>query len=128
MSFPALDFADRAKKAELSELYGVRGIPCLVLLDAEGNLITKEGRSVIGQTPFDDWHRLPEIAKEKAAAEAALLASLPDSISKAEHAHPLNKTARPNGYGCDVCKKGQAPGTSFCCKQCDFDCCLGCAK
>merc|ERR1712057_54704 len=36
--FFALPYADRDKKTELSEKYGVRGIPTLVLLDGDGNL------------------------------------------------------------------------------------------
>jgi hypothetical protein len=66
MSFPALDFKERQKKQELSELYEVRGIPCLVILDQHGNLITKDGRALISQgTPFDEWN-----PKEKEAAAA----------------------------------------------------------
>lgn len=43
MPWSALPFSDRTKKTELSTKYGVRGIPTLVVLDAEGNIITKEG-------------------------------------------------------------------------------------
>jgi len=44
MPWLALPFNDRDKKASLSDKYGVRGIPCLVVLDGEGNVVTKEGR------------------------------------------------------------------------------------
>jgi len=39
MSFMALPFANRSAKEELSTKYGVRGIPTLVLLDGDGNLV-----------------------------------------------------------------------------------------
>merc|ERR1712216_244199 len=39
MSFFAMPFADRAKKDELSNKYGVRGIPTLVHLDGSGGLV-----------------------------------------------------------------------------------------
>jgi len=39
------------RKAALSKKYKVRGIPSLVLLDSEGNTITKDGRSAIMEDP-----------------------------------------------------------------------------
>ena len=39
MSFMALPYANRSAKEELSTKYGVRGIPTLVLLDGDGNLV-----------------------------------------------------------------------------------------
>merc|ERR1719263_31416 len=39
MSFFALPYEDRSRKDILSEKYGVRGIPTLVLLDRSGNLV-----------------------------------------------------------------------------------------
>ncbi len=43
---------------ELSLLYGVRGIPMLVVIDREGNLLSANGRgdvTVKGAAAFDDW-------------------------------------------------------------------------
>jgi len=39
MDFFALPFTDRVKKDELSDKYGVQGIPTLVLLDGSGELV-----------------------------------------------------------------------------------------
>ncbi|CAM9184022.1 unnamed protein product [Phaeothamnion confervicola] len=47
MPWMALPFADRARKAKLSSKYKVRGIPMLVLLDADGRTITTDGRAVV---------------------------------------------------------------------------------
>eukprot|EP00930_Biecheleria_cincta_P079892 TRINITY_DN678_c0_g1_i1.p1 TRINITY_DN678_c0_g1~~TRINITY_DN678_c0_g1_i1.p1 ORF type:complete len:309 (+),score=54.63 TRINITY_DN678_c0_g1_i1:56-928(+) len=47
MPWLALPFGDRDRKAKLSEKYDVKGIPCLVVLDASGTLITTEGRSEV---------------------------------------------------------------------------------
>jgi len=44
MPWLALPYCEREKKEELSTKYGVRGIPSLIILDGEGNLVTKEGR------------------------------------------------------------------------------------
>merc|ERR1711907_1658 len=48
MTFFALPYGARDKKQMLSEKYGVRGIPTLVLLDGEGNLIESNIRGQHG--------------------------------------------------------------------------------
>merc|ERR1711902_388616 len=48
MPWCALSFKERTLKNNLSELYEVQGIPTLVLLTGNGELITKDGRSAIG--------------------------------------------------------------------------------
>jgi nucleoredoxin len=47
MPWTALPFADRDRKEELSKKFKVSGIPTLVILDAAGTLVTKEGRSAV---------------------------------------------------------------------------------
>jgi len=47
----SLPYAARDRKAALSKTYKVSGIPSLVILDAEGNTITKEGRNCITSDP-----------------------------------------------------------------------------
>jgi nucleoredoxin len=54
MPWLALPFADRDRKASLSKLYGVKGIPSLVFVDAHGALITKNGRNAIASDPKGD--------------------------------------------------------------------------
>jgi nucleoredoxin len=57
MPWLALPFGDDHKKT-LSEKYGVSGIPKLVILDAEGNVITKGGRgdvSAKGAEAYEKW-------------------------------------------------------------------------
>lgn len=51
MPWLALPFADREIKAKLSKKFKVQGIPMLVLLDGDGNLITTDGRSAISSDP-----------------------------------------------------------------------------
>uniref|UniRef100_A0A7S4P5Z5 Thioredoxin domain-containing protein n=1 Tax=Paramoeba aestuarina TaxID=180227 RepID=A0A7S4P5Z5_9EUKA len=51
MPWCALPFSERKMKAKLSKKYGVQGIPTLVLLDNQGNVLTKDGRSAITQNP-----------------------------------------------------------------------------
>merc|ERR1712196_220949 len=45
MPWLALPFAERDLKGKLAEKFGVRGIPMLVVLDGEGNLVSPNGRA-----------------------------------------------------------------------------------
>ena len=47
MPWTALPFADRERKESLSSKYGVEGIPTLVILDAQGNIINKNARNAV---------------------------------------------------------------------------------
>jgi nucleoredoxin len=51
MPWLALDFEDRKRKAQLSSMFGVRGIPALVIVDKDGSVITKDGRSAVSSDP-----------------------------------------------------------------------------
>jgi len=55
MPWLALPFSERDAKAKLSKKYKVNGIPSLVVLDgASGEIITKDGRSAVGEDPNGD--------------------------------------------------------------------------
>merc|ERR1712232_740368 len=45
MPWHAVPFDERSIKAKLSQNFGVQGIPMLLVLDAEGNIVTKNGRA-----------------------------------------------------------------------------------
>lgn len=51
MNFHALPYSERELKGSLSSKFGVRGIPTLVFVDAEGNVISKDGRSFVDEDP-----------------------------------------------------------------------------
>merc|ERR1712139_571414 len=51
MPWLALDFEDRKRKTQLSNMFGVRGIPALVIIDKDGSVITKEGRGAVSSDP-----------------------------------------------------------------------------
>ncbi|OQR89646.1 nucleoredoxin [Thraustotheca clavata] len=53
MPFLALPYANREQKDFLAKKFEIRGIPTLVFVDAAGNTITKDGRSIITQARGD---------------------------------------------------------------------------
>lgn len=62
MEWPAIPF-DSPLRRELGAKYGIRGIPSLVIVDDQGNLITKDGRSEMSGSDADarkalrEWRR-----------------------------------------------------------------------
>jgi len=61
MPWLALPHGDK-RKEQWSNLFGVSGIPSLAIVDAEGNTITKDGRSAVASDPEGDafpWHPKP---------------------------------------------------------------------
>ncbi|XP_067671480.1 nucleoredoxin-like [Haliotis asinina] len=55
MPWLAVSFADRGRKQQLCDKFGVTGIPTLVLLDGKtGEMITKDGRGVVQTDPNGD--------------------------------------------------------------------------
>merc|ERR1712038_49843 len=59
MPWLSLPYEKRDLKEQLSEKYGVRGIPSLILLDLEGKVITKNGRSKVAEPEAFPWIPLP---------------------------------------------------------------------
>ncbi|XP_022319409.2 nucleoredoxin-like [Crassostrea virginica] len=57
MPWYTISFDDNEAREKLAEEYGVRGIPCLIIMDTEGNIIDREGRGTV-QTASDS--KLPE--------------------------------------------------------------------
>lgn len=51
MPWLAVPFEDRARKGELAGKFGVNGIPTLVVLDRDGNVMTTNGRTKVMEDP-----------------------------------------------------------------------------
>lgn len=78
----ALPYGQRGIKDALSKKFKVKGIPSLVILDAEGKTITTDGREAVSQDPEGaNFPWKPPTAEEKAAA--VLKALGPDLVAKA---------------------------------------------
>jgi nucleoredoxin len=58
----ALDYGDRKGKEQLSQLFGVKGIPSLTIIDKDGSVITNEGRAALSSDPTGSefpWYPKP---------------------------------------------------------------------
>ncbi|CAH1132072.1 unnamed protein product [Ceutorhynchus assimilis] len=52
MPWLSVPFQQASVRAELAQLYGIRGIPTLLLLDSNGHVITMDARSEIAEDPL----------------------------------------------------------------------------
>lgn len=74
MPFLALPFDSAVKNAELSEFYEVEGIPMLIIVDENGEIITTNGRAVIsGDKEANKFPWTPEPVEELDEVSAAKL-------------------------------------------------------
>lgn len=51
MPWLSVPYADTALRQDLTECFDVRGIPHLVLIDGDGNVITENGRAEVAEDP-----------------------------------------------------------------------------
>jgi nucleoredoxin len=70
MKWPAVPF-DSEKRGELGAKFGVRGIPALVVVDDEGNLITAQGRGEIAGNAREAIRNWKKKAGSGAVSDAA---------------------------------------------------------
>lgn len=57
MPWLAIPWQQIAVRAELAQLYGIRGIPTLLLLDRNGHLITMDARTELAEDPMAQVNR-----------------------------------------------------------------------
>eukprot|EP01111_Echinosteliopsis_oligospora_P017956 TRINITY_DN7990_c0_g2_i1.p1 TRINITY_DN7990_c0_g2~~TRINITY_DN7990_c0_g2_i1.p1 ORF type:complete len:102 (-),score=39.26 TRINITY_DN7990_c0_g2_i1:92-397(-) len=96
MPWLALPFSDRDTKARLGDLFDIEGIPTLILLDENGEVITTEGVQKIMEDgaagyPFK-FDPEKEAAKKKQIED--LLASSPKEVTISQHPHSLQLHAQ----------------------------------
>jgi len=77
MPWLAIPFDDRKRKEALSTHFEVEGIPTLVILDPEGNVVTANGRMAVGADP--DGAEFPWVPKPCNELTGASGSSLNDS-------------------------------------------------
>eukprot|EP00543_Licmophora_paradoxa_P003721 CAMPEP_0202455490 /NCGR_PEP_ID=MMETSP1360-20130828/13012_1 /ASSEMBLY_ACC=CAM_ASM_000848 /TAXON_ID=515479 /ORGANISM="Licmophora paradoxa, Strain CCMP2313" /LENGTH=732 /DNA_ID=CAMNT_0049075085 /DNA_START=23 /DNA_END=2221 /DNA_ORIENTATION=+ len=76
VGFYALHYNERALKSDLSEMFGVDGIPTLILMKPDGTIISDDGRNALGvgakYFPWDS-EALERLKKDQTEAELKLL-------------------------------------------------------
>nr|XP_023020667.1 nucleoredoxin-like [Leptinotarsa decemlineata] len=55
MPWIVVPFQQTAVRAELAQLYGIRGIPTLLLLDSNGHIITMDARTELAEDPLAQY-------------------------------------------------------------------------
>jgi len=58
MPWKSVPFSDEERRQKLGEEFGIRGIPALIILNADGKVISKDGRADITKNKekaFDIW-------------------------------------------------------------------------
>ncbi|TKS80891.1 Nucleoredoxin [Collichthys lucidus] len=71
MPWLAVPYPDEARRSRLNRLYGIQGIPTLILLDTEGHMITRQGRVEVLNDPecrLFPWHPRPVLELSEANA------------------------------------------------------------
>lgn len=82
MPWTALPFDQRDLKATLSSKFKVQGIPAFVILNADGTVITKDGRDAVSKDPTGEKYPwVPPTAAEKAKMVLSNLGA--DLVAKA---------------------------------------------
>lgn len=51
MPWPSVPYTNTTLRQDLTECFNVRGIPYLVLIDSNGNIITENGRAEVAEDP-----------------------------------------------------------------------------
>jgi len=85
MPWLALPFSARKIKEQLSEKFGVRGIPTLVVLQSDGTIVAKDARAKVTSDPTGkSWLPAPKaIAAPKPAADAVPAAASKKLVASA---------------------------------------------
>lgn len=51
MPWVAVPYEDEESRAQLTSLFGIQGIPSLILLNPDGSIITEDGRGEVNEDP-----------------------------------------------------------------------------
>jgi nucleoredoxin len=117
-----LKYDGEDERRALGEHFNVEGIPSLVLVDENFQLVSLNGRKVVMSVEFERWRTFDEDERRKAEELARILPTLPATVTIAGHPHPLKKlpSVYRGSYGCDMCKSGGS-GWVYHCDECGFD-------
>lgn len=119
MPWLALPFGD-SRKASLSRLFKVQGIPKLVALGPTGKTITTEARDLIIVHGAEAYPFTDERLKEIEARFEELAKGWPKKLKHELHEEHELELIRRTNYICDKCEE-EGHTWAFSCEECDFD-------
>ncbi|TNN01685.1 hypothetical protein fugu_011067 [Takifugu bimaculatus] len=99
MPWLAVPYSDEARRSRLNRLYGIQGIPTLILLDAEGHMITRQGRVEVLNDPecrLFPWHPRPVLELSESNACATSRRALPRPVRGRRLLSSLNVLLSPS--------------------------------
>lgn len=118
MPWLAIPYSDKSRH-DLSRIFNIKWIPSLIILGANGETISRDGRTMIAR-----YGSLAFPFTEKRSKEVERMLGedgerLPRLVSDPRHEHLL-KLDMARNYVCDVCQR-TGRFWVFSCSQCDFD-------
>ncbi|KAJ3079345.1 hypothetical protein HDU99_010985, partial [Rhizoclosmatium hyalinum] len=128
MPWLSLPYVDRDRKKSLSEKYGVKFIPTLILLDAfKGEVLIRDFKSVVEKDLHGHHFPYPEKSIRSVLAQAATVAPHESFNGKYLAIYFDALTFLPQLWGkCNQCENDFSRGTRYQCEQCWFNVCESC--
>ncbi|KAM0853089.1 hypothetical protein ACQ4PT_051328 [Festuca glaucescens] len=125
MPWLALPLGDE-RKAYLSKMFKIRGIPSLVAIGPDGKTVNTDAKAPIAVHGADAFPFTEERLKELEKKIEEMAKAWPEKLKHELHEHELVLTRRPRPYVCDGCDE-MGTSWSYACAECDFDLHTSCA-
>lgn len=119
MPWLALPFGD-ARKASLSKLFQVRGIPKLVAIGPTGRTVTTEARDLVMLHGADAYPFTEQRMKEIEAEYEVMAKGWPEKVKYPLHEEHELVLTRSQIYMCDRCDE-EGRVWAFNCEECNYD-------
>lgn len=118
MPWLAVPYEDRTRH-DLRRIFNIKGIPALVLIGADGKVISVNGKFMISSYGAEAFPFTESRIRDLEAALRKEGEALPKQVEDVKHEHVL-KLDMAKAYVCDSCRK-QGKFWTFSCDVCDYD-------
>lgn len=118
MPWLAIPYSENDRR-DISRIFGVKGIPRLVILGSDGRTLEVDGRAMVCSYGAKAFPFTPTRVTELEMEIRKEGEELPEHIMDYRHSHML-KLDRTKAYVCDLCKT-RGKFWVFSCDECDFD-------
>ncbi|KAK7320751.1 hypothetical protein VNO77_30518 [Canavalia gladiata] len=118
MPWLAVPYEDRTRH-DLCRIFDIKGIPSLVLIGADGKVITMNGKFMVSSYGAEAFPFTEARIRDLETALRTEGEALPQQVEDVKHEHVL-KLDMAKAYMCDSCRK-QGKFWAFSCDVCDYD-------